>query len=85
MHDGSEHVLQSQHCSLTPVAQTANKAEENVESELHTDTDCQDEDDGGDGAEFDAEDAESPEELTDNAGDDEDDEGGGPGRHQEDA
>ena len=23
VHDGSEHVLQSQHCSLTPVAQTA--------------------------------------------------------------
>ena len=78
-------MLQSQHCSLTPVAKTAHKAEENVESELHTDTDCQDEDDSGDGAEFDAEDAESPEELTDNAGDDEDDEGGGPGRHQEDA
>ena len=26
VHDGSEHVLQGQHCPLTPVAQTANKA-----------------------------------------------------------
>ena len=26
VHDGSEHVLQSQHCPLAPVSQTANKA-----------------------------------------------------------
>ena len=56
-----------------------------MESELHTDSNCQDEDHCRDSAQFDPEDTESSEQLTNYAGDDEDDESRGPGRHQQDA
>jgi len=85
MNHRCEHVLQRQLCPLAPVSQTANKTHENVESELNTNTNGQDEDDRGNCAEFDAEDSQSSEQLTNNAGDDEDDERGSPGRHQQQA